>query len=42
MVAIMADDIFKCICFNENDIIPIYISLKLVPRSLIDDKPAMV
>ena len=34
----MADDIFKC----ENDRIPIQISLKLVPKSPIDNKPALV
>ena len=33
MTAILADDIFKCIFLNENDIIPIQISLKFVPRS---------
>ena len=27
----MADDIFKCIFLNENDRIPIKISLKFVP-----------
>ena len=42
MAAILADDIFKCIFFNENDIIPIQISLKFVPRSPIDNKPALV
>ena len=29
MAAILADDIFKCIFLNENDIIPIQISLKV-------------
>ena len=36
------DDIFNCIFLNENDKIPIQISLKLVPGSPIDDKPALV
>ena len=40
MAAILADDNFKCIFLNENDDIPIWISLKFVPR--IDDKPALV
>ena len=42
MAAILADDIFKCILMNENDKIPIQLSLKLVPRSPIDNKPALV
>ena len=42
MAAILADDNFKCIFFIENDRIPIRISLKFVPRSLIDNKPALV
>ena len=42
MAAIWADDIFKCIFLNENDKIPIQISLKLVSRSPIDNKPALV
>ena len=42
MAAILADDIFKCIFLNENDQIPIQISLKLVPRSPIDNKSALV
>ena len=42
MAAIWADDIFKCIFLNENDKILIQISLKLVPRSPIDNKPALV
>ena len=41
MVATLADDIFKCILLNENDKIPIRISLKLVPRSPVN-KPALV
>ena len=42
MAAILADDNFKCIFLNENDRIPIQISLKFVPRSTIDRKPALV
>ena len=42
MAAILADDNFKCIFLNENDRIPIWISLKYVPRSLIDNKGALV
>ena len=42
MAAILADDNFKCIFLNENDRIPIQISLKFVPRSPIDSKPALV
>ena len=42
MATILADDIFKCIFLNENDRIPIRISLKFVPRSPIDNKPALV
>ena len=42
MAAILADDIFKCIFLNEIDKIVIQISLKLVPRSPINDKPALV
>ena len=34
--------IFKCKFFNENYRIPIQISLKFVPRSPIDNKPALV
>ena len=30
MVAILADDIFKCIFLNEKDEVPIQISLKFV------------
>ena len=36
------DDNFKCIFLNENDRIPIRISLKSVPRSPIDNKLALV
>ena len=42
MAAFLADDIFKCIFLNENDIIPIQISLKFVSRSPIDNKSALV
>ena len=42
MAAILADDIFKSIFLNENDLISIQISLKLVPRSPIDNKAALV
>ena len=42
MAAILADNIFNCIFFNENVWIPIQISLKYVPRSPIDNKPALV
>ena len=38
MDAIVADNIFKCIFLNENDRIPIQISVKFVPRSPIDKK----
>ena len=42
MAAILADDIFKIIFLNENDRIPIQISLKIVPMSPMDSKPALV
>ena len=42
MDAILADDNFKCIFLNENDRILIWISLKLIPKSPIDNKPALV
>ena len=42
MAAILADNIFKCIFLNESDKITIQISLKLVPRSSIDNKAALV
>ena len=42
MAAILADDSFSCIFLNENDKIPIRISLKFVPMSPIDNKPALV
>ena len=40
MAAILADDFFKCILLNENDVIPTEISMKFVPRRPIDNKPA--
>ena len=42
MDANLADNISKYIFFNENDKIQIQISLKLVPKSPIDNKPALV
>ena len=42
MTAILPDDIFKCIFCNENDIIQIRISLKLVPRSPLNNEPVLV
>ena len=39
IAAILADDIFKCIFLNENDRISIQISLKIVPKSPINNKP---
>ena len=42
MAAILADDIFNCIFLNEYHKIPIQISLKCVPSSPIDNKPALV
>ena len=42
MAVIFADDIFNCILLNENDRIPIQISPKYVPRSPIDNEPAVV
>ena len=36
------DDIFKCIFLNENVWIPIKISLKFVPKGLINNIPALV
>ena len=42
MAAILAKDIFKWIFLNENGIILIQISLKFVPRSPLDNKPALV
>ena len=37
-----ADDIFKCIFLTENVWIPIKISLKFVPKGLMNDIPALV
>ena len=37
-----ADDIFKCICLNENVSILIKISLKFVPKGPINNIPALV
>ena len=37
-----ADDILKCIFFNENVWIPIEISLKFVPKGPIETIPALV
>ena len=42
MAAVLAADFSKCIFFNENDKIPIQISLKFIPRRPIDNKPALV
>ena len=40
MAAILPDDNFKCILLNKNDKMPIPISLKFIPMSPIDSKPA--
>ena len=42
MAAILADNIFKSIFLNESDKIPIQFSLKFVPKSPIDNMPALV
>ena len=42
MAAILADNIFKCIFLNENERIPIKISLKFVPKGPINNNPALV
>ena len=43
IAAILAGENFKCIFWNENHRIPIWISLKFVPsRSPIGNKPALV
>ena len=42
MAAVLADNIFKCIFLLENDRFPIAISLKFIPNSLIENKPALV
>ena len=41
MATILADNIFNCIFMNENDTIPIQLSLHYVSRSPIDNKPAL-
>ena len=38
----LADDIFKCFFLNENVWFPIKISLKFVPKGLINKSPALV
>ena len=40
--SILLDDNFRSIFLNENDRIPIGISLKFVPMFPIDNKPALV
>ena len=42
MAANSADNNFGCIFLNENDRIPIPISLKFVPKSPTDNKAALV
>ena len=42
MAATLADDIFKCIFFNENVFISIKISLNFVPNGPIDCKSSLV
>ena len=42
MTAILADGIFKSIFLDKNDRIAIKMSLKFVPRSPIENKPALV
>ena len=42
MAANLGDDKLKCIFLNENDRIPNRISLKFVPRSPINNMPALV
>ena len=42
MATILADNIFKCIFSNKKDRIQIQISLKIVPKSPIDNKTALV
>ena len=42
MAAILADSNLKCTFFNENDRIPIRISLIFFLRSPIDNKPVLV
>ena len=42
IAAILADDIFKHIFFNKNIRISIQVSLKFVPKGLIDNTSALV
>ena len=42
MAPVLSDDNLKCNFLNENDRIPIRISLKFYPRSPIDNNPALV
>ena len=42
MALTLADDNFKCIFLDENDRIVIWVSLKFVPWSPVDNKPALV
>ena len=42
MATVLADDIFKTIFLNENHRIKIKIPPKIVPRTTIDNKPALV
>ena len=42
MAATSADDIFQCICLDENVSIAVMISLKFVPKVWIDNIPTLV
>ena len=42
MATNLADGNFKCIFLNENDRIPVLISLKFVPKNPIDNKLAVI
>ena len=42
MDAIFGDNIFKCIFLNENVWIPIQVSLKFIPKGIINILPALV
>ena len=42
MAAFLTDDNFKCIFLDQNDGIPVKMSLKFVSRSPIDNNPALV
>ena len=42
MVAVLTDDIFKCIFLNENNKIQIQIALRFIPRSPMDNKTALL